>query len=1073
VQLLDGVLRVSLLGSFFMAWESQPVREIISPRLQALLAYLLLNRHVPLSRRQVAFQFWPDSSEAQAFANFRNLLTQLRRALPETGRFLCVDGLTVQWNSSSQFWLDVDAFERSLSEDDLEGAACLYAGNLLPDCYDDWIVPERERLAQEYSRVMEALIRTREEARDYEEAIRWAQSYLQHDPIKERTYSHLMRLHALTGSRDEAVRVYYQCAEILQRELGVEPCAGTQKLFEQLLRTGSRTELHVGRKKNPPLVGRSSEWQQLLQRWLSSAAGSPGMALIVGEAGIGKTRLLEEFLGWAERQGITTAYARCYSPQDQLAYAPASEWLRSPQIRGNLDLLDDVWLSEVSRLLPEVSIQYPEITRPGPIKEGWQWVRLFEALTRAVFAAPLPLLLVMDDLQWADQTTLTWLSYLVRFDACAQLLIVGAARPEEPGVSPILSKLRLDLHRDGLLLEFDLQPLDRAESLELVVSICERNCSQEEIEEIYIQAEGNPLFIVETVHSRAEGSCGSKLPDTVGVFNRSWVISNKVEAVIASRLSDLSGCAQALAALAAAGGRQINIEVLFEAWKSSEEEFVAGLDELLRRRIVREQGDGDYDFTHDKIREAVYQRLSQAHRRLLHRSLANALETVHAGYIEAVSGEVAAHYQKGGLERLALPYFLMAGERAFRLYANQEAVSLLRCGQALLASTPVDPDQNSIQLATSFSLLDLLGDVLERVGEHQEAREAYGMIFDVCPGLDSMRLAQTYRKMGETWLAHQDYDSMLRCFDEGERALEPFRKYDLAAMDASDLEDGYMEWLNIAISRIRVYYYQGETDKIQTLSEEILPAVRAHGTPLQKADLYAYMANMVLRRERFVITGEAIYYQRLAIEAALETGEEALIGFSYFNLGFGYLWAGMLLEAEENFLQGNAIAEKTGDESTLVMSLTYLSVLYRKMGKVETARAVIARSLEQATRGERVMYTGMATANQAWLAWRDSNYTQVRMLGESALEQWSRIPIKYPFYWTALWPLIGVALMEDDLIDGVQHAKKLLSLDQQPPPRILAEMLEKSIQCWQERRPEAARLHLHEALSLAREMGYL
>jgi DNA-binding SARP family transcriptional activator len=417
----------SLLGSFLLKWQTRAVQAINSPRLQALLACLLLNRDKPLSRRQVAFQFWPDTSDAQAFANLRTLLTLLRRTLPEADRFMHAGRRTLQWQSEAPFRLDVADFERALAAGELEQAVNVYGGDLLPDCYDDWIQPERERLRQDFGRALEKVIQACEAARDYEAAICYAQTYLQHDPLRESTYGHLMRLHALRGSRSQVARIFQECTLTLKRELGVEPSAATRKVYEQFLQLSQRPPRVCGGHNNLPLVGRDREWQYLLARWREAAAGNPGMTLLLGEAGIGKTRLLEECHEWAYRQGITAAYARCYATQGRLAYAPVTGWLRCPQIKGTLGSLERVWLEEIARLLPELSLELADATPPAPITEGWQRLRLFEALARAVFTAPQPRLLILDDLQWADRETVAWLSFLMRFDTQAELLLLALA----------------------------------------------------------------------------------------------------------------------------------------------------------------------------------------------------------------------------------------------------------------------------------------------------------------------------------------------------------------------------------------------------------------------------------------------------------------------------------------------------------------------------------------------------------------------------------------------------------------------------------------------------------------------
>src|SRR5262249_26042215 len=144
-----------------------------------------------------------------------------------------------------------------------------------------------------------------------------------------------------------------------------------------------------------------------------------------------KTRLAEEMLAWAGRQGMTTASAHCYTAEGRLAYAPVTAWLRADAVQNSLASLDPIWLTELARLVPEVLTKRPRLPRPMPMTEGWQRQHFFEALARSVLNAHQPLLLLLDDLQWCDPETLEWLHYLLRFDPKARLLLIGTVRSEE------------------------------------------------------------------------------------------------------------------------------------------------------------------------------------------------------------------------------------------------------------------------------------------------------------------------------------------------------------------------------------------------------------------------------------------------------------------------------------------------------------------------------------------------------------------------------------------------------------------------------------------------------------------
>lgn len=225
-------LRIQLLGDFRIEYRGDLIRAVDRARLQLLLAYLLLHRHAPQLRQRIAFQFWPDSSEHQARNNLRKALHELRQVWPDVDSFLYMDAQTMQWRPDASYSLDVTEFEELIAQANaradhptaqrvaLEAAVALYHGDLLPSSYDDWLIPERERLRQAFTEALESLVCLTEEQRDYTAAIHHANHLLRYDPLHEVTYRRLMRLHAVNGDRAAALQVYHTCVIVLERELG-------------------------------------------------------------------------------------------------------------------------------------------------------------------------------------------------------------------------------------------------------------------------------------------------------------------------------------------------------------------------------------------------------------------------------------------------------------------------------------------------------------------------------------------------------------------------------------------------------------------------------------------------------------------------------------------------------------------------------------------------------------------------------------------------------------------------------------------------------------------------------------
>lgn len=671
-------LQIQLLGGFRLLYNNDPVSMVHQLRLQSLLAYLVMHRDSPQSRQHLAFLFWPDTREAQARANLRKALYDLRKLLPSLDHFVQIEEQFLQWRNSAAMTLDVELFAASLTQAEradqqesaraaLEEAVALYVGDLLPACYDDWLLLERERLRQHYIRALEQLISLLEQQRELPSALNYAQRLLHFDSLHESTYRLLMRLHVLNGDRATALRIYHVCVTLLQQELGVEPNPETQQLYQRLLNVSTAS---VAQPNSLPsagrgivsLVGRQPEWNTLQTAWRTAVDGTAQCVLIAGEAGIGKTRLAEELLQWADRQGYATARTRSYAAEGRLAYAPISDWLRSDVIRARLPELEPVWLVEVARLLPEILVERPDLPPPAPLADSWQRQRFREALARAILRVRQPLLLVIDDLQWCDNETLEWIHYLLRVAAQEPLLLVGTVRSEEVEANHHLTTLMMNLRQASQLVDIELGSLTGAETAALASQIAGATLSHDQADALYAQTEGHPLFIVEMLRGNEKrgekrGAVSAQASTSISVS-----LPPKVQAVIQSRLAQLSPSARELAELAATVGRAFTVDVLAQASDGNKDSLVRGLDELWQRRLLREQGANGYDFSHDRIREAAYAGVSLVRRRLLHRRVAQALEQIHATDLNSISGELAAHYEHAGLPEQAVAFYQQAAQ---------------------------------------------------------------------------------------------------------------------------------------------------------------------------------------------------------------------------------------------------------------------------------------------------------------------------------------------------------------------------------------------------------------------------
>lgn len=705
-------LRIRLLGDLELRRDGDSLPPPDSARAASLLAYLLLHRDAPQSRQRLAFLLWPDSTEAQARTNLRHLLHLLRRALPDPDHLLDVTPRTLQWRTGTPVWLDVAVFEQALANAEreegdralaaLRDAIDLYRGDLLLGCDDEWLLDERERLRQRYLDALGQIAGFLEARGDAAEAIPYAERLLRHEPLREETYRLLMRLHDARGDRARALRVYHTCVATLERELGVGPSAPTREAYEALLpeREQSSGAHAVGRVGGPPLVGRARERARLADLWRATERGRAQFVLVSGEPGVGKTRLLEDLRVWCAQRGAVVAEARCYAAEGGLAYGPVVTWLRAPPVRMRLVRLDHPRLTELARLLPELVVEVPGLAPPEPLPERDQRHRLADATVRALLTPDAPLLLVVDDIHWCDPETLHLLHYLLRVAPDGRLMVAATARREDLDERHPLNDLLTGLHALERVAEVPLERLARAEIAVLAEHVAGRPLAPPDVDRLYTETEGNPLFVVEALRAGWEHGLPS-----------SRAISPRVQAIIESRLAQLSETARDLAGVAATIGREFTAEVLATASQMDDDTLVRGLDELWRRRIVREQGAEGYDFSHDKIREVAYRRLSPARRRYYHVRVAEALVRLHAGDPSPVSGQVAVHYDRAGLAEPAVTWYPRAAEAAQRLHATAETVRLLDRALTLLATLPRTPQRDVRELGILTALATPLGTV--------------------------------------------------------------------------------------------------------------------------------------------------------------------------------------------------------------------------------------------------------------------------------------------------------------------------------------------------------------------------
>ena len=729
-------LSIRLLGPVRVEVAGVPLA-VDTRKAVALLAYLAVTGR-PASREALAALLWPEAGDEDARGALRRTLSVLKAAVAGG---LAIDRTAVSLDDDG---LDVDVrvFRKALARarahghgPDLACPACLavldaaaaldrgdfMAGFALRDsaAFDEWQLAESEAHRRDLAGVLERLARGRLAGGTWEGAAVSARRWLDLDPLHEPAHRLLMATLARAGEPAAAIRQYRECVRILDAELGVAPLAETTELYEAIRAGQLHTDaaVHTEATRAPfvlaaddvaptvPLVGRDEELRRFAET--NRAVGPDGRLLLIeGEPGIGKTRLAVTFGGTIRAAGGAVLEARAYAGEATIAFGPIVELLRTGfEGRDAADRLRAVrpeLLAEVARLVAVPGLA-AEVRAAGP-PDPYGRVRLFDGLTEvvtALVAGPVTGLVTIDDLQWADASTGEFVAYLARRLRGRPMVLLVTWRPEE---LPDDERDRVleTAEREGLAVRIVLDRLDRAEVAQVAIAALGTAATDGLVDALFAESEGLPLYVAEAL-ATPRTAAGS--------------IPGGVHSLLRTRIGSVGEIGGQVLAAAAVIGRSFDLDTVRAASGRSEDEAVVGVEELVRRGLVREvhayDGDGvAYDFTHGRLRDVAYESLGLARRRQLHRRVAEALEaSVGQGSHAGPAGPwslIAYHESQAGRTTQAAEAHRRAGEAARSVSSNREAREHLETALALGHPAAV-------------ALHEALGDVLILLGDYAQA----------------------------------------------------------------------------------------------------------------------------------------------------------------------------------------------------------------------------------------------------------------------------------------------------------------------------------------------------------------
>ena len=1085
-------LSIRLLGGFQVDLDGEPVVDFKSGRVRALLAFLAVESGRPHPRDSLAWLLWPDSPNQGARTNLRSTLANLRKVINDSQAsppHLLINRETIQFNKTSDHWLDVSAFVSSPDQagtdtaqlEHFEGAIALYRGPFLGGFsvsdsapFEEWVVLKREQINRRVMVVRSSLAAYYEQRGEYEIAQTHAWKLVELEPWNEEAHRQLMRLLALGGQRSAALAQYEACRRDLAKELEVEPSQETTALYEAIRDGKLGTFLSAPTLETPgiqiapaeaerqPFVGRQAELEKLNGFLQKTLAGFGRVVFVTGSSGIGKTALIGEFVRRsmrahanliaapgmcnaytgigdpylpfleimglltgdieAKRSGgvISTQHARrlwALLPTAVQALVEVGPDLINRMVPGAALLQRALAAVHVPGVWPDKLTALVENRQAGQEGANIEQMDLFEQCTRVLlaFAGRHPLILVIDDLQWADIGSISLLFHLGRRLRGSRILVVGAYRPEEvslgrDGERHPLEPVVLNFQRDFDEVPVDLDQSEGREFVEAFLDSEPNRLGPAFRETLFRQTSGNPLFTIELLRSLQDR--GDLIRDEAGRWTEgntlSWdKLPVRVEAVIAERMGGLPQELRRVLEVASVEGEEFTAEVVADVLDVDEGLLVRQLSEQLDRthRLVTavqsRRLDGQrisrYRFQHHLFQTYLYGSLDDVERVYLHEAVGQTLERYFQAQpeeMDVLAVQLARHFQEAGMLKKAIGYLQIAGKRAERLSASEEAIAQFRHALDLCLRLPDQLERAQIELALSMALgaqliasggylsadveqiytraRQLCQDLNERLGDihqaasqlipvllglgafyghraqYQAAREIYDQIFALARAAgdpESLMLAHwgpgyLLLHMGEFLSARSHLEKALEVYD-------PHKHQWLVTVFTLDMGVSCLSWLSWAL------FFLGYPDQALQRSGEAMALARQISHPFSLA--IALATASILHSFALDAQGTRELAEE-AIEICRQKGFLFWLGVASAYRGLARVWQGEYEEGISQMQEGNRIWRASGANIGQPEYLIVLAEVLGNAGQVEKGLGVLEEAFEMVNKSGETIY---------------------------------------------------------------------------------------------------------------------
>jgi len=877
-------------------------------------------------------------------------------------------------------------------------------------------------------------------------------------------------------------------------------------------------------------VGREAQLVALDGVLTRAIAGEGSVSFVTGEPGAGKSALVSEFARRAQAKHDDLLYAvgRCdghngqgdpflpfrevldvftgdvQSRVDEGAISTENARRVTAVLRSTAKTVFEFGPALIDIFVPGAEIatrlgggiarklgwKGEEAGKASSFGEGFEQEHVQEQFANVLrtMATERPLLIILDDLHWADSASLSMLFHLGRRLVAPPVLFVGTYRSQDVAIGrngarhplePIVNELRRELGEN----EVALDPVGDDERRRFTDQLLD--AQPNELDEtfraqFFQHTHGTPLFGVELLRSLKERGALVRGSDDLWRVESEvdWTdVPARVEGVIAERVARLGEQARRALRTASVEGQQFTAQVVSQVEGRELRRTVSNLGEIARTHgLIRSLGHEQvgstriwrYGFSHVLIQEYLYDELDPAERGLLHADVAEALLSLYGDTHDEISGSLARHFEEAGAPLRAAVQRERAGDRARASSANAEAADHYRHGLELLASLTESAagDEDARQMGVRLRIA--LGEVETLRGEYGAARDAFEDVLAV-PSLPRVQLARAHRGLGESW---QGQHERARTLDALHHALETLGE---SPDDEDDEEEaGWRnEWIETNLALLWVNYWRNRPEEMIRIATFLEPAIEAHGSTQQHARLLRGLGALAFRRCRYLVGEDELTRLEEAVRATNRTGNLPEMCEARFLLGFAYLWADRPDEARRHLEEALELTSRVGFGLFRMLSLTYLAVVDRKDGLVPAAEAHAQESRAAAEDGENPGYVAVANANLAWVAWRRGEVDAAERLARAAVDVWEAgVGLSYPFQILGRWPLVELARTRGDLEGALDQVRVILGSDQKRLAPALESTLSTAVSSWEDGNADAAISALASASEVAAERGY-